>query len=440
MGNVRASENAKTLVRDGKPFIPWGTTYFRPGMGWSPQVWKRHDPAHVEEDFARLAALGVNVARVFCTWRSFVESEEKVNEEGFSKLDSFLKIAGRHGVMVQPTGPTNWEGPPGFARGERSYVASGPLLRAAENYWRELASRYKDDERVFSYALQNEPEVYPNEEFWAEWEKIARAKGKGDKKRWPTKPRHRWHLGDVCDEARLEFERLRNRFADGWMRRMCDAIRSTGTTTPVTCGYRQFSFPFIEASSGFHLSGGAKLLDFVTIHYYPGAVSDPVVYRFMLDQGALWASYAAFFGVPVVLGEFGWMGGNERPFLDRGGCAIFPPASEELSAVWSRDLVHATRPFASGWLNWGAYDMPEARDCTRHTGMLAADGRAKAWGEMFRAMAPHVAEFRPAEALPVREFDPAPLVTGGADRYGELEKVVLERRARGDFLLKEAEG
>ena len=27
----------------GKPFVPFGVNYYRPGTGWAPQVWKQFD-------------------------------------------------------------------------------------------------------------------------------------------------------------------------------------------------------------------------------------------------------------------------------------------------------------------------------------------------------------------------------------------------------------
>ena len=40
-----------------------------------------------------------------------------------------------------------------------------------------------------------------------------------------------------------------------------------------------------------------------------------------------------------------------------------------------------------GWLNWGFYDHPQARDVTQLTGLLTSDGRLKAWGQEFQRLA-----------------------------------------------------
>ena len=51
---------------------------------------------------------------------------------------------------------------------------------------------------------------------------------------------------------------------------------------------------------------------------------------------------------------------------------MVPPRRFEISSLW-----------ATGWLNWGFYDQPEARDVSQLTGLLKADGKPKAWRESF---------------------------------------------------------
>jgi hypothetical protein len=432
MGIVRAVGNH--LERDGELFVPWGVNHFWPMTGWAPQLWKTYDRDKAERDFAKLAELGCNVARVFGTWQSFVTSETEVNEEGFRKFDSMLEIAWKHGIMLHPTGPDHWEGFPAFMGEETNYIQAEPLLKAAENYWREMGTRYKNDERVFAYDLLNEPSVHPDEHFARAWREIAAPKN--DPVGWPTSASRRGR--GMCDEAKLEVERLRWRLGDAWIRRMSDAIRSTGTETAITVGYLQFAFPFMPMSCGFHLSGGAELLDFISIHFYPGNIGVSTDYRWELDQGALWASYASSFGKPVIFGEFGWLGGNDKPFVSAAGMVNNPPSTQEQSGVWCRDLVEETLPYACGWLCWGTFDVPEARDCTRHSGLFDADGELKAWGRLFGGMAPRVKASLPTEDLPVVRFDPEPLILGSVDAYDALDAMIFKRRTAGDFRLSEA--
>src|ERR1039458_2451637 len=44
----------------GRPFVPFGVTYYRPGTGWAPQVWKQFDAAATQRDFKLMKEAGVN--------------------------------------------------------------------------------------------------------------------------------------------------------------------------------------------------------------------------------------------------------------------------------------------------------------------------------------------------------------------------------------------
>jgi hypothetical protein len=415
----------KSFTVDGELFVPWGANYFVPGTGWAPQLWKCFDAKRAEADFALMESVGVNVVRVFGTWMSFVESETKVNAEGFGKFDQMLAIAWKHGIRLHPTGPDHWEGQPAFMQGDDNYVISEHLLKAGEHYWREMSKRYKNDERIFAWDILNEPSVRPNDAFWAAWEALAAPNG------WAQRPDWR---GFKEPEAMLAYQKLCYSYSDRWLERMTSAVRTGGNSTLVTVGFLQSIFP-LTGFCGFHPAWAAKNLDFLSYHYYPGLIDTAILYRRALDRGQLTAAYMAGFGKAVFNGEFSWMGGN-TDVVQLGG-TLFPPCSEEQGAVWNRDLVTVTRPYVCGWLNWGTFDMPESQDCTRNSGMFTGNGTIKAWGRMFQDMAPVIAKSKPAARLPVKVFDPKSLVDTVA-RQAELLRLTLELRAQGDFILKEA--
>ncbi len=54
---------------------------------------------------------------------------------------------------------------------------------------------------------------------------------------------------------------------------------------------------------------------------------------------------------------------------------------------WCRRAVETTEGLATGWLNWGFYDTPDARDVSQLTGLLTVDGKPKAWAREFQALA-----------------------------------------------------
>jgi len=81
--------------------------------------------------------------------------------------------------------------------------------------------------------------------------------------------------------------------------------------------------------------------------------------------------------------------------------------------------------------------VPEAQDCTRHSGMFNADGGKKVWGSMFESMAPAIKASKPAGRLPVRTFDGAANYDPEV-RQSELVRLTNLRRTEGDFVLKQA--
>jgi hypothetical protein len=87
-------------------------------------------------------------------------------------------------------------------------------------------------------------------------------------------------------------------------------------------------------------------------------------------------------GKPVVIGEFGWYGGGQ-PRFDQGR---HPAATEEQQARWCRRAVETTAGLATGWLNWGFHDHPQAGDVSELTGLLTVDGEVKVWGREFQQL------------------------------------------------------
>ena len=54
---------------------------------------------------------------------------------------------------------------------------------------------------------------------------------------------------------------------------------------------------------------------------------------------------------------------------------------------------------ACGRVNWGLYETPDAKDVSRHSGLITSAGEGKAWGRTF---GPLVQGLRPVHALPTR--------------------------------------
>jgi hypothetical protein len=102
----------------------------------------------------------------------------------------------------------------------------------------------------------------------------------------------------------------------------------------------------------------------------------------------------------VVVAEFGWYGGGTITVQG----ADYAPVSQEQQAQWCRKLIETTQGLATGWLNWGLYDHPEARDCSQRTGLFTSDGKPKVWAREFQKLAGSLAE----RSLSPRKLGPRP--------------------------------
>ena len=370
----------------GKPFVPFGVTYYRPGTGWAPQVWKDFDAEATRQDFARMKDLGVNCARVFLSYGSFYKEPGRLEADGMAKFDQFLSIAEAAGIYVHPTGPDLWEGPPDWPAGG---IEDEKTLAALETFWKLFAARYRARPVIFAYDLRNEPSVGWGglETPWNQW--LKDKYGADAAQRPAPIPA----ASDALTNATLlEFQSFREHLADEWTRRQVAAIKSADPAALATVGMLQWSVPSLlpglSQYSAFRPRRQARYLDYLTVHFYP-LENGGYKYR-TAEELARNLSYlesvvreVALAGKPVVLGEFGWYGGGAAHF-DHGS---FPPATEAQQEEYDRRAVETSGPFVCGWLNWGLFDDPEAKDCSEWIGLLTSDGRVKAWGRTFRSLA-----------------------------------------------------
>jgi hypothetical protein len=413
-----ATDGLTFRLSNGKRFTPFGVTYYRPGTGWAPQVWKKFDPEATRRDFARMKALGVNCVRVFLSYGSFYSDPGTLRPEGLASFDQFLAIAEESGIYVHPTGPDHWEGPPNW---QHVNIEGEKTLSALESFWKQFAGRYRGRNVIFAYDLKNEPELAWDGETlrtrWNVWlekkyttiESLKRAWSETNEVAWglisPPPDKNARH-----DPRLLDYQAFRESIADEWTRRQASAIKSVDADALVTVGLIQWSVPSvlpgsIRYYSAFRPQKQAQFLDFLEVHFYPFA-NGAYEYKGESDEAAN-LSYlegvvreVAQVGKPVVLAEFGWYGGG-KPKFDGGA---HPTASEEQQARYCRRLVEVSSTYVCGWLNWGFYDQPEATDCSELTGLVSASGNTKAWGRTFAELAANP----PAPPVPRLKFPPRP--------------------------------
>jgi len=389
------------IDEEGRPFVPFGVSYYRPGTGWAPQVWKQFDAEATRRDFALLKKEGVNVVRVFISYSSFWSSPDQLNSDGVAKFDQFLNLADEAGIHVHPTGPDAWDGIPlwlkQFTGADGPNAGNKVYLEALKQYWKMFATRYRDRKTIWAYDLRNEPEVGWNtpliQERWKEWrqqhhEEVAAIP---DPKATPADPNL------------LEFQHFRESLAEEWTSVQSKAIHDADPNALVSVGLIQWSIPAQQMGltqySAFRPSVIAPYLDFMELHFYPyvsGAYkySGPDSEKANLSVLESMARECAKPGLPLVLSEFGWYGGGAL----KGG----PVATEEQQAQWCRHVVEVTSPLACGWLNWGMYDNPQATDVSVFTGLFTVDGKEKAWGRTFHQLADQYRAVAPIFQMPDR--------------------------------------
>lgn len=401
---VIAEDGRSFRTEDGKPFVPFGVNYFRPGTGWAPQIWKTFDEAAFGKDFALMRETGVNCVRMFLTYGSFMTEKGKIDPEGLAKFDKLLEIADELGIYIHPTGPDHWEGP--GALGDRANIreryTNDEILEMTILFWKEFAMRYKGRNVIFAYDLLNEPEIPWEAESikpkWNEWLKnrYQSAENFAKQKNIPLNTINWGNEDAPTDLANqgliLDYQHFREELAEYWTKTQVEAIKSVDPNALVTVGLIQWSVPVslpvpIRHYAAFKPSRQAPYLDFMEIHFYPFAEG---FYEYE-KKGDTEKNLAylesvvrevAMTGKPVVIAEFGWYGGGKLENSNQDK----PVASEEQQAQWNSALVEKTKGLAVGWLNWGFFDIPEAGDISELLGLFTVERKPKAWGVAFKSL------------------------------------------------------
>lgn len=402
----------------GKPFVAVGANYFDPETGWAPKLWQQFDEARVRQHLQLLHEQGFNTIRVFLTFSSFHAEPGRVSAEGEAKFRRLLDLCRPLGIYVIPSGPDHWEGTPEWRRGGDQY-AGERLLDADDAWWRAFAGRFKDEPLILAYDLYNEPTVgwdsAAMQEKWNAWlkdrygtvEKIAAA--------WSMPAGQIGVLGSIAvppkepkrDDVRLyDYQQFREHIGHEWTRRHVEAIRSVDSNHLVTIGHIQWAasilLPSVWHYAGFNLGDNAKLLDFVTIHFYPLDSPRPCDSEEGMPANRTYLAAVlrmASVGKPLMIGEFGWYGGGGLKI--NGGWSL-PEEPVEHQVEWCQTLLDVSRGRVCGWLNWAFADTPTSTDVTRWSGLWATDLKLKPWGKVYGEFARKMKD----GPLPPRAFGP----------------------------------
>lgn len=160
-------------------------------------MWSEFDPGEIEDDFGRLAGLGLDVVRFFLLWEAFQPEPGKVAHDALRKLERVADLLAAHGLRGMPTlftghmSGVNWL--PAWtldtrtetgrfrtltAEGERPYgigdfYADADLLAAQRRLAREVGTLLRGHPALFAWDLGNEftnlrvPAKEPDAAEWA---------------------------------------------------------------------------------------------------------------------------------------------------------------------------------------------------------------------------------------------------------------------------------
>ncbi|WP_433512120.1 glycoside hydrolase 5 family protein [Nonomuraea sp. CA-143628] len=335
---MTVSKGPHYLTTDGRPVIPVGTHVVpAEGPDWP---WRCSAKAF-DEAFAKMAALGLSIARIDLLWAAIEPTPGVFDQEHLAVLDEILDSARRHGVWLHPTlfvggevGDAFWDVP---WRDGRNPHADPELREAQVRHARAFAERWAGDPAIIAWDLTDEPP------FWAV-------------------------DGTTDDDARA------------WTSSLVDALRPSGRLITVGTASQ-------EVDHGpFRADVVAPLLDFACVHpyaiyspeLYPDALLDPR----MTHSAAFEVALAAGAGKPVMLHEFGASSAQYAPARI---------ADYDRLLCWS-----ALGRGAIGFVSWCWSDCEPAA-CRRvpysrmphetQFGMVAADGRLRPRGRVLADLA-----------------------------------------------------
>ncbi|GAA0587301.1 beta-galactosidase trimerization domain-containing protein [Streptomyces crystallinus] len=349
--------------RDGRPFFCVGVNYFPSRAGCD--MWRDWDPAVLDADFARMAALGFNTVRIFTFWADFEPTEGGYDPRMTARLRELAALAHRHHLLVLPSLLTIWMNGQLF----------DPPWRAGRDLWRDpdMAERQRAFVRHVAGALRDAPNIL--------------AYDIGDE--IP-------HVDPAASHS-LDAPEVR-----AWWDGLAAAIRAADPGALV-----------LQANEGSAVFGDhafrpehARPLDLVALHGFPlwtpfhiesaAAVKATAYLPYLVRRGRAHA--------PVLVDEMGSYGCDEATaarYLRAAAHSAFAAGAVGICVWCWQDFTSESKPYA-------------LRPGERFVGLLDMDGREKPALDVFRGFARRVtgelAGFRPLPAkvgvfLPERTGD-----------------------------------
>jgi len=408
-----------------------GVNYWprRKAMYW----WSNFDAAEVDDDFALIQSLGLNVARIFLLWDDFQPEPTSVDQTALAHLVKVADLAEKHKIGLDVT----------FFTGHMSGPNWAPrwLIQEREGYpspyfgWvRQVVSQGKivpngNYRNMFtdSVALQAERLLL----------KTVVGALKGHPGVWL------WNLGNEPDLFAWPENAAQGR---AWVREMTGIIKAIDPTTPVTVGLHSAD---LESDTGLRVHDVFAETDMAVMHAYPMYTEwargplDPDHVPFMT------ALTAHFAGKPALMEEFGGctnLRGHPSETWEWQAYGLDRTqfmASEDDFAEYIRQVlpnIHAVG--ATGAMIWCFADYAEelwnVPPCgesrhERHFGLVRPDGSLKPHAEVIKQFAA-----TNPKVQPIPDYAKFPGLDGDEfygnrmyEELGTLYQVYLARKAAG---------
>ncbi|HEY3310199.1 MAG TPA: glycoside hydrolase family 2 TIM barrel-domain containing protein [Anaerolineales bacterium] len=380
--------------------------------------WSNFDPAEVDDEFAIIRDLGLNVVRIFLLWDDFQPEPDRVDRDALANLVKVADIASKHGLGLDVTfftghmsGP-NWAprwllteragySSPYFAwiqqvisqgrsvpNGNYLNMFSDPLaLRAERLLLKSVVGALKDHPAIWMWNLGNEPDLFA------------------------------WPANAAAGRA--------------WVHEMTALIKSIDPIHPVTLGTHSES---LSRNNGLRLDQVHAETDVPVMHSYPMYCEwarGPLDPDFVPFTTALSAALA---GKPALMEEFGGCTNLPgRPSETWEWVAYGTPrtqfmASEQEFAEYIQQVLPSLQEVgAKGAFVWCFADyVPELWSlppCSesrheRHFGLLRPDGSLKPHAEVIR-------QFAATSALvkPIPPFARFPALSGDEYYAADLDEL-----------------
>lgn len=379
------------LTEDGKPFFPVGANYFSTEEdGWdfsgprNAAVW--------DHDFADMRRHGIAMVRTGVwggEWKFIEGGYGGVTERFLRNVEAFLLCARRHHIAINFTffafDPQTLlrlgENSPGVLLPGRNPYLDPVTVRAEQEYILSIVNRFKNvpdlswdliNEPSFSNPAQlwkgNTPHADPAEAAaWDAWLQKRYGSVAALAQAWGVTPEllgsfqsvplpadrdlaFNLEHGSVAQVRAFDFNLFAQDMFSHWVRKMVQAIRSTGSTQLIDVGQDEGGVTD-RVLNQFYAHAG---LSFTTNHTY------------RQNQHLLWDSLAAKSpGIPNIIGETGFQPN------------ILPNGVWQFDEIKARNLLE--RKWAYAFAGGASGVMPWDWDREIYFGLERSDGSDKIW-------------------------------------------------------------